>query len=223
MSENEPSARERLEHEALLRQEQGEPLAEDQARAAAVYDRLRRELARLGEDLEPKPEWRARVWQRIDERKTRKRTPAWLRVLAPALAAALVVFVLLPDSEEETDVVALAVAVEPGSTIRRGTEAYPGDRLDLRATIGDAAFAELRVYRNDRELVLRCSDEPPCRRSEGRTLEASVELDVFGAYQPVLLTSARPLPPPAGGLDADAEAALAAGAAFELGEDVVVR
>ena len=101
----------------------------------------------------------------------------------------------------------LAVQIEAGATVRRGQEAQPGDRLILRATADEDRHAELRVYRNDRQLVLRCSQEPPCIR-RGDTLEASLTFDAVGTYQSVLLTADEPLPAPGQGLDADTAAAL---------------
>ncbi|HEX5718722.1 MAG TPA: hypothetical protein VF179_21355, partial [Thermoanaerobaculia bacterium] len=82
--------------------------------------------------------------------------------------------------------------------------------------------SELRVYRNDTELILRCSTEPPCSRRRGE-LTASVVLDGVGRYQPLLIFSEEPLPDIASNLDTDTDAALAAGAEIEMGSEVVVR
>jgi hypothetical protein len=137
------------------------------------------------------------------------------------LAAALLAVVLLWPSPPGLP--GITVAVEPGKgPVRRGVEAQPGDRLVLRATTGGARHAELRVYRNDVDLVFRCSEATPCERS-GRTVSATVVLETVGTYQPLLLTSVSPLPAPtAGSLDADAGSALEAGAQVELGEEVTV-
>jgi hypothetical protein len=133
-----------------------------------------------------------------------------------ALAAFL--FVRMPGQGPPS----LRVEVERGAAVRRGVEAQPGDRLRLKAATGGARHAELRVYRNDEELILRCSTEPPCSRW-GKELRASVVVDGIGRYQPLLFLSKDPLPSSASDLETDTSAALAAGADVELGSEVVVR
>jgi hypothetical protein len=141
----------------------------------------------------------------------------------PALVAAGIVATVALRFGPLAPPAGLQVAVEPGPGVRRGAEAQPGDRLLLEARSGGGAQAELRVYRDDHELVLRCSTQPPCRR-RGDTLRATLTLPAVGTYQPLLLLSDQPLPAPtAGGLDADAGVALEAGARVELGEAVRVR
>lgn len=188
-------------------------------------------LAEVGSDDRPPADWQARVWRRIGERQAPRTTTrsvrsswwrsGWLMAPAGALAAAAVAFILLrpaPPAEP-----GLEVAIVRGEgPLRRGTEARSGDRLQLTAQVGTATHAELRVYRQDVELVLRCSEEPPCRR-RGELLEAVLVLEKVGAYQPLLLTSDRPLPASVADLDTDAGAALAAGAEAWLGEPVEVR
>ena len=111
----------------------------------------------------------------------------------------------------------------PGPRIRRGTgEAQLGDRLILRAQVGESPFAELRVYRDDHRLVLRCTDKAPCRR-EGGELRAELALESTGRYQGLLLLSSLPLPEPLGSLDRDFGAAAAAGAQLELDREIHVR
>ncbi|HWN40891.1 MAG TPA: hypothetical protein VNW71_01655 [Thermoanaerobaculia bacterium] len=111
----------------------------------------------------------------------------------------------------------LQIEIESGATVRRGLpgeqSAHPGDLLRLEATTGGARHSELRVYRNDTELVLSCSTESPC----------SVVLDGIGRYQPLLLLSESPLPSPTSDLEIDTGAALDAGAEIEMGPEVVVR
>jgi hypothetical protein len=133
-----------------------------------------------------------------------------------ALAALL--FVRTPEHSSPS----LIVAVQAGPTVHRGVDAKPGDRLQLTATTGGAQCAELRVYRNDSELILSCSAEPPCSR-RGDELRASAVLDGVGRYQPLLCLSENPLPSSASDLETDTSAALAAGADVQLGSEVVVR
>jgi hypothetical protein len=116
----------------------------------------------------------------------------------------------------------LRIEIERGTTVRRGAEAQPGDLLRLAGSTGGANHAELRVYRNDVELILRCSTEAPCSSRRGE-LKGSVVLDGVGRYQPLLLYSEKPLPRSASDLETDTSAALAAGVEIELGPEVVVR
>ncbi len=217
----------RFETEAVLLLEQGLPLDEhfstcpDCLAARDFYDRLYKRLAAVGEGDQPPVNWQAGVWERIEQRRGRRRWWAWWGLVPAALAASLIVFLLARTPEPVP--VFLKAEVEAGSSIQRGEEAKPGDLLRLTASTGGARHAELRVYRNDAELILRCSTESPCSR-KGEDLRASVVLDGIGRYQPLLLLSKNPLPEAStGGLDVDTEAALAAGAEIELGQEIVVR
>lgn len=217
----------RFEAEAVLLLERGLPLDEhfsacpDCLAARDFYDRLREALATVGEEDQPPVNWQAGVWERIEERRGRRRWWASWGLVPAALAASLAAFLLLRTPEPVP--VFLQAEIEAGPTVQRGEDAQPGDALRLTASTGGAPHAELRVYRNDAELVLRCSTESPCSR-KGEDLRASVVLDGIGRYQPLLLLSKSPLPEASShGLDADTEAALAAGAEIELGKEVVVR
>ena len=221
----------RFETEGALRLEQGLPLDDhyetcpDCVAAREAHERLRAGIAGLGADDEPPPGWQARVWERIEERrKQRKRHRGWLLWMIPAVAGAaaavlVVLFLLRPSPAAPPSLVA---QVEAGDTVRRGEEAQPGDLLRLTATTGEAPYAELRVYRNDAEMVLRCSTEAPCTR-HGTSLTATLVLDGVGRYTPLLLHSEKPLPEGGGDLDTDTREALDAGAEIELGTDVDVR
>lgn len=218
----------RFETEAVLLLERGLPLDEhfsacpDCLAAQAFYDRLRQRLAAVGEGDQPPVGWQAGVWERIEQRRGRRRwQPWWGLVPAAALAASLAAVLLVRTPEPAP--VFLKAEIEAGSSVQRGEEAKPGDSLRLTASTGGARHAELRVYRNDAELVLRCSTESPCSR-KGEDLQATFVLDGIGRYQPLLLFSKSPLPEAsAQGLDADTGAALAAGAEIEMGEEIVVR
>ena len=230
----------RFETEGLLLLEQGLPLDEhfatcpDCLAARAAYERLRAELAGLGAEDEPPVGWEARVWEQLDnprerrERRERRRPRwpgwrgwrPWIVPVGVGLAASLAALLLirppgpLPPS--------LRAEVEAGATVRRGGEAQPGDLLRLTAATGGARHAELRVYRNDTELVLRCSTGRPCTR-RGEELSAAVLLDTVGRYQPLLMRAESPLPPPVSDFEKDTSAALAAGADVKLSAEIVVR
>lgn len=229
------SACDRFESEGLLRLEQGLPLDDhfetcpDCLAARRAHERLMGEVAAVGSDLEPPPQWKARVWEAIEEEPSRKRrllwgafagTPRWL---APVGALAALVFVSAVWLAWPASEVSLSFdVVSAQGAVRRGDDVHPGDVLELRAATGDRRYAELRVYFNDNEIALRCSTEAPCTR-DGNALEATFVLSSLGAYRPVLFISDNPLPAPFGGLDQDVGAALEAGAGYELGERIPVR
>lgn len=221
----------RFEAEGLLLLEQGLPLDEhfatcpDCLAARAAYERLRAEIAALGVEDEPPVGWQARVWERLDQRRERRRFrwPGWRGWLVPVgvgLAASLAALFLIRPPEPRPP--SLSVEIQAGATVRRGGEAQPGDLLRLTAATGGARHAELRVYRNDTELVLRCSTARPCSR-RGDEVRAAVLLDAVGRYQPLLLRSKSPLPSPVSDLEKDTRAALAAGADVRLASEIVVR
>jgi hypothetical protein len=115
--------------------------------------------------------------------------------------------------------------VVAGGSVRRATGARPGDRLDLRAETAGSAHAELRIYRNGRDLVLRCpgdAGDPSCRREDGE-IRASLTFQMVGEYQAVLVLGPEPLPQPGKGLDPDAGAAFDHGARVLLGDQISVR
>lgn len=214
----------RFEAEALLRLERGEPLDEhfatcpDCREARAVYERLRQEIREVGVEEEPPPGWEARVWQRIEER---RRRPRWAWVLAPLGAAALAatLFFALPRTPSTPSLVQEIVG---GETVVRAASAHPGDRLELHVETAGARYAELRVYRNERELLLRCPGDSSCER-DGSEIRVSLTFPSAGEYQAVLVLNDEPLAAPGKGLDSDAGAALDRGARIVLGDRVAVR
>jgi hypothetical protein len=217
----------RFESEAVLLLEMEEPLDEhfstcpDCLSARAVHARLLERLATVGEGDQPPVNWQAQVWDRIEQRRGRRRWRPWWGLVPAALAASIAAILLVRSPSPGPP--SLKVEVEAGPSVQRGLEAKPGDSLQVQASTGGARYAELRVYRNDDELVLRCSTEKPCSM-KGTDLQANVALDGIGRYQPLLLLSERPLPKAtSNGLDADTGAALAAGAEIQMGKEIVVR
>ncbi len=219
----------RFETEGLLLLEQGLPLDEhfaacpDCLAARVLHERLGAEIAALGAGDEPPVGWQSRVWQRLDQRRERRR-PRWTGwrgwIVPIGVAASLAGFFLLrPPGPQPAS---LRAEIEAGATVRRGGEAQAGDLLRLTAAAGGSRHAELRVYRNDTELVLRCSTDRPCSR-QGDEVRAAVLLDAVGRYQPLLMRGESPLPPPESDLEKDTSAALAAGADVKLGSEIVVR
>jgi hypothetical protein len=118
---------------------------------------------------------------------------------------------------------ALEVVVERGGAgVRRGSDAQPGDLLQIRAETGSARHVELRVYLRDTVILLRCSGEPPCER-DGHVLSATLRLESIGPHQPVLVHSERPLPEASSALDDDMGAVRRAGGDYVLGREIAVR
>ncbi len=223
------SACDRFEREGLLRLEQGLPLDPHFAEcpeclaARAAYESLARRLSALGPEDQPLVGWEERVQRALavppEPRRLRPRW--WVTVPASALAVGLLVV-------SGTRLVRPPAAALTVSTRERAGAAYRGEPLRLGQVVvmdaqtGGAAQAELRVYREDREIVLRCSTEPPCHRV-GRRIQAELRPEAIGQYQPVLLLSSRALPPPRGTLDQDGDAVLGAGGQFLLGSELEVR
>jgi hypothetical protein len=90
--------------------------------------------------------------------------------------------------------------------------------LEISTPRGKAAHVELRVYRESRDVVVRCPGEGPPICSVGDVINVHWPLPSVGSYQVLRLTSPSPLPPPSGGLDADMRAARRAGAEVKEGQ-----
>lgn len=218
---------ERFENEGLALLERGEPLdghfadCPDCRAARAAYQVLQEQIAEAGAADEPPAGWQNRVWERIEER---RRRPSWRWLLAPLGAAALAaaVFFAMPRTPAAPS---LVQEISPGPVVHRSASAHPGDHLSLRADIAGSPHAELRIYRNGRDLVLRCpsdAGDASCAR-DGDEIRASLTLPSAGDYQAVLVLDDEPLPPPGKGLDPDAGAAFAQGAQVVLGDEISVR
>jgi hypothetical protein len=194
----------RFEEEGLLRLEQGLPLdehfatCEDCVRARAEYERLGRALRDGALDAEPPADWKDRVRGRIAAEEAAPQRPSRI-MLAAAAVAAIGFAVLIWRTTSGVEPGELEVGVLTRAVVSRGAGvAAPGDVLSLAAT-GAARNVELRVYFNDEEVVLRCSDEAPCQRRNG-SVTAELAMDRRGRYQPVLVVSRRVIPPPRAGL-----------------------
>jgi hypothetical protein len=215
----------RFEREGLLRLEQGLPLdphfdscAECLA-TRAEYERLHAGIHDLGRAHTGRADWQARVFAgvaRVAEQRSRRRR-WWLWVAAPLAAAAAALLALSLRAPQAGPALAWALRRPGQSEAMRSEHARPGDVLDVNIHTGGAAHAELRVYRDDQALLVRCTDQPPCARS-GDEITAAVTLDERGRYQIVLLHGQQPLPAPGAHLDDDLARARAAGASVVLRE-----
>jgi hypothetical protein len=194
------------------------PLAEPRI---AAYEALMAGLARLPD--QPAPEgWQVDVLAALPEQPAEQPAtvnplprPArrWrLRRWAPALAAAAVVAAAgvswrwwsrSAGPSMRSMEVALGpphVQVLPGQRSRvAGTDAALGDTLQIRAQTWRGG--QLRIYRDERVVVLQCPGQPGCSERNGALL-AELLLAAPGTYRAVLLRPA-PASPPSGSLDDD--------------------
>jgi hypothetical protein len=215
----------RFEREGLLELERGRPLdphfaaCPDCRAMAERYEALTGGLRSLGQGEEPPAGWRNRVLE-MKASAAGRRWQRWAWAPAGLAAAAALAVLLLPRPAARP--IGLEVDVASGSApARRTAMVVAGDRISLRIRVNRGSHAELRLYRNDTDLLLRCSGQPPCRR-DATGLSAEVTLDTMGRYQPVAVVSAQPLPPAGKGLDSDSAAAFESGAAVYFGREVTV-
>lgn len=140
----------------------------------------------------PRPWWRTAVFQ-------------WTTGAGAALAAAVVLFMVVPRTPPE-----LKVVTRHGDATRSdANEVVVGDHLVVTARPDGPA--DLRVYRSNGTLVARCPNGPACRTQDPGELTIEVTLDVPDQYHVVLVVGmAGALP--VGTMDAYLDAATSAGA-----------
>lgn len=184
---------------------------------------------------EPRPAdgWEDDVRRRIAvRRRARGRARSWRYVAggAAALAAVALVIIILgrrPGPRAPAHV-ALATSVVSGGAVKRADVARPGDTLRLVAHLGGGPAGELRVYRVNGKLILRCApaaaaSPPGCVRS-GDELTAEVTLPTAGRYRAVLVIGAWPASAATvASFDRDVAAAQAAGLRVLLDDPIDVR
>lgn len=93
-----------------------------------------------------------------------------------------------PDVDTVADGTPLTRVVHrAGSRAGLGNDATVGDTLHVE--VNEPGPGELRVYRDDQEVVMRCPGPPPCVRS-ARRLEGELRLAAPGQYRAVYLMPA---------------------------------
>lgn len=207
---------ERLVRRALLKVERGEDPGEhvnschECQAELAQYERLRTLLQQQNEDSLAQPGWQQGVWRRIDaldavESGLSVPWGGWVSVGlgAVGLSVAALVVALLPA---DPPVTTLDWSVTSGPVIRRGGAAQRGDTIRFEATVASERFVEFRLYRNEREVVLRCRGEAPCTRA-GLRFEAPFTVDAEGTYQAVLVVADSPFEQTLSGFDVDTASA----------------
>jgi hypothetical protein len=186
------------------------------ARLHAEIGQLRGSLGRL--TAPPPPDgWQRAVWRRIDAKQKTNLRVRWQKwavgIAAPLAAAALILIVVqalrvrpaaVAVAPSEAIVLAYTFEPDPNRPRTRGGDVAVGDAVNFHAAAaGELPLAtELRVYRDDAGIVLRCSTEPPCER-RGKHLSARLVLSAIGRYRGMIVTAPGPLPAPSGFLDDD--------------------
>lgn len=167
--------------------------------------RIEEALTRLGAEHKPPVGWEARVLAAAAKPKPKP----WWWFAFPVVALAVIAIVLFFGRSPSEQPLQLALDVEKGAQVVRGTSAHVGDIVHATAT-GGGHYRSVWVYRDD-HLVMSCPGAPQCRR-DGEATVADVALDATGEYTIVALTSRSPVPAPVGTLDTDVSNASAAGA-----------
>jgi hypothetical protein len=221
---------ERFEKEALEKLEAGEPLDEhfstcpECVKRHAQYRQMLEGLRTLHRG-EPRAGWEQRTMEAIVSGRRQAR-PARRSVLvagtAGLLAAAALVFLVVRQQPVAGPPTLAAVVHHRGAGQLRGEGVQPGDVIELTADRAGAARAEIRVYRNDNEVVFRCADgsrpsgtDQTCQERD-RRLVGSLVIPSIGVFQPILVTSARQIPEPTGSLKDDSARLIESGAAVTL-------
>jgi hypothetical protein len=174
----------------------GAPARESAERSVA------RDLAGLPA-IEPPEGWEARVRARVRHRRrrTRRVLPLVVAAVATAAAAAAVSGLGVWRGVRRRGAVAaeLAVVVEAhrGASRPRGAQPAVGDVLVVSADGG----AEVCLYRDDVDLVLRCPHDATCRIDDGR-LVGEWRAIAPGTYRAIAFARATPAGASAGSLDA---------------------
>jgi hypothetical protein len=197
--------------------------------SVGAYTRL---AALLGRDSERRlpDRWKERTLARLQGRRTRRRVAVALGVTIAA-AFAVIVVLAIRDSTPVPPAAELLAWVETGpgwrgeeqSGAKQNRKGRPGDTLHVSSPPSTAENVELRVYRETRELLVRCPGAAAavCRRV-GDQLEVTWRLPSVGTYQVVWLVSSSPLPAPAGDVNTDIRAARRSGARATESEPVDV-
>jgi hypothetical protein len=186
-----PDAAEPLDDDErwLQAREEGSPLPPLSRERVAEYETLT-EMVRSRARIAPPPSARDELRAALDrdELAGRRRVARrrWVYA-ATAVAAAAVVLIVLwrRPGGEEFMVVRIEGAEVRGGSGGSGTagdhhSASVGDRLVVDARNSD--LKELRVYRDDRDLVARCPGDPGCAGG-GPHWKLTMRFDVPGSYR----------------------------------------
>jgi len=195
----------------------GKPAASPEEKARrAPYEQLIGQLGALP-DIPPSEGWQVRFAQRhSDEVRAARRRRRLKLALIPLAAAALLLAWLLrrpeggPGDVRDADV--LAVRIERDGREVRGHVVAVGARAHIAFAL-PAPVIEVRVYRDERELILRCPGDAACGPSLAGPprVEVGFTLDRAGGYRVIGIGGPTMAPAPSGSLDADLAALTAGG------------
>ena len=192
----------------------------------------RRQLAQLREALLRLPApagrsgWQTGVWARIDRGDRAPSAPRrsrwWELALGlpavVAIAAAWLFWVRPPVPHVAVAQPLLAMRVVPGPHQNRTAgQAAAGDDLVVQVSRLASRLAELRIYREDGGLAVRCSEQPPCSRRGDRLL-VQWRIPAVGRFRIQVLGAASALPPASGSYDRDTAAVMSVGEVWRIEE-----
>jgi hypothetical protein len=180
----------------------------DCQRARALHQRIAGALAEESTRRGPRPGWQQRVLISVRAERTKRR----FLTIMPALAAAVMLLAIgWSVRRGSPPVLALRAEVAPGAHRTRGeTTGTAGDSWRVRGEARGVRHAELRVWRDGRELLAR---------SPGLTVTVPL---ATGRYEAFLIAGERALPPPAATASEDLDRLSAAGARIERTSPLMV-
>jgi hypothetical protein len=189
---------------------------------AASYARVTGAIAGEGSHALPDG-WKERTIARIHAARAARRRRTMIVAGVGLAAAAAAVILLLARKDPTPGTPSLALTIVEGGAPRRGADAHPGQTIEAVAHGGGSTAAELRIYREGRDLLLRCPGGEPsaCRRVEGG-VAASYTIVSVGDHQIVWFVSPKPIPPPTGSFDGDVGAVAAGGGRVAKSETIHV-
>jgi hypothetical protein len=174
-----------------------------------ALDRVENALADLGAEHVPPAGWDDQVLAAVRRHRKRKVVAAAVMVAA----AAVVAWWALSGRGSPPGRFELALLLERGGKVVRGTSANLGDTL--RATARGGRHRAIWIYRGEGELMVACPGGDRCRSSEGE-VSADALLRGVGTYAVVALAADGPLEPPHGALDEAVAAAAMGGAQYRI-------
>lgn len=192
---------------------------------------LRHELGRLTAPASA-PHWEQAVFARIAEGEGQGRRAGRWWLSLPVLGGALLLALLVWPRGSSPDRSPPELA-GPMLTLRFQASEAPEDRLrgagpgeakvgalmEIRAAALVGKQRELRVYQDDRGLLMRCSDAPPCQIQD-QALLARWKIPAIGRYRIVVLGGLASAPPSTGKYESDL-AALKAQEQIQVLEETV--
>ncbi len=208
------------EDERWLRaREEGRSLPALEPERAASYERLTR-LLRERELIRAPASARRELILALDAAASdqRRRVWPWLAASALAAAAALAIWLLVPEGT--ADVFVVEVRAPDGRFRAASAIDSPaiGDRLIV--DVWHADLGEVRIYRDDRDLIARCPGHPGCA-GDGTRWTLTLRLDAPGIYRAIRING--PVATPTGSFDGDIAALKGVGAILTIGGVIEVR